>query len=116
MFMPHPKKARLFLDTRARHRMFFGTVFGVAIANNCTLVPQPNSSAGRGQGRVRERGRIEDCEGDIEQKDMIYRSGRQTSLILREDKLGEREFRVNKLKHLTADLIHRDIENLADSL
>ena len=77
---------------------------------------EPNSSAGRGQGRARERGRIEDCEGDIEQKDMIHPSGRQTSLILREDKLGERKFRVNELKHLTADLIHRDIENLADSL
>ena len=47
---------------------------------------------------------------------MTYRSVWQTSLILREDKLGERKFRVNELKHLTADLIHRDIENLADSL
>jgi hypothetical protein len=55
-------------------------------------------------------------EGDMEQKDMICRPERQTCLILREDKLGEREFRVDKLKHLTADLVHRDIEHLADSL
>jgi hypothetical protein len=53
--------------------------------------------------------------GNMEQKDMICRSERQTSLILREDKLGEREFRVDKLKHLSADLVHRDIEHLADS-
>jgi hypothetical protein len=44
------------------------------------------------------------------------RPGRQTSLILGEDKPGERKFRVDQLKHLTADLTHRDIENLADSL
>jgi len=52
----------------------------------------------------------------MEQKDMICCPERQTSLILRENKLGEREFRVDKLKHLTADLVHRDIEHLADSL
>ena len=63
------------------------------------------------------RGQLADTseKGMRGQKYMICHR-EQTSLILREDKLWEREFRVDELKHLAADLIHRDIENLADSL
>ena len=42
--------------------------------------------------------------------------GRKTSLILGENKLRERKFGVNKFKYLAADLVHGDVEDLANSL
>jgi hypothetical protein len=42
--------------------------------------------------------------------------GRPAKSVIGKDNLGKRKFCVNEFKHLTADLMHRDVEDLTDCL
>jgi hypothetical protein len=72
--------------------------------------------------RARERRPCHGCAariGENRAKSKKRRSvvlGRPAKSVIGKDNLGKRKFCVNEFKHLTADLMHRDVEDLTDCL